>query len=41
MNAWLGSLLAIAVVAGSVLALVFIGFFHEAGRQGRSPCFAR
>ena len=37
MNTWLGSLLAIAVVAGSVVALVIIGFFHEAGRQRLLP----
>jgi deazaflavin-dependent oxidoreductase (nitroreductase family) len=37
MNAWLGALLAIAVVAGSAVALVNIGFFHEAGRQRLLP----
>jgi deazaflavin-dependent oxidoreductase (nitroreductase family) len=37
MNAWLGPLLAIAVVAGSAVALVNIGFFHEAGRQRLLP----
>ena len=37
MNAWPGTLLAVAVVAGSVVALVFIGFFHEAGRQRLLP----
>jgi deazaflavin-dependent oxidoreductase (nitroreductase family) len=37
MNAWLGSLLAIAVVAGSVVALVIVGFFHESGRQRLLP----
>ena len=37
MNTWLGPMLAIAGVAVSVLALVFIGFFHEAGRQRLLP----
>jgi deazaflavin-dependent oxidoreductase (nitroreductase family) len=37
MNAWLGPLLAIAVVAGSAVALVNLGFFHEAGRQRLLP----
>jgi deazaflavin-dependent oxidoreductase (nitroreductase family) len=37
MNAWLGPLFAIAVVAGSVVALVILGFFHEAGRQRLLP----
>ena len=39
MNAWLGPLLAIAigVVAGLAVALVNIGFFHEAGRQRLLP----
>jgi len=37
MNTWLGPVLAIAVVAGSVVALVNIGFFHEAGRQRLLP----
>ena len=39
MNAWPGTLLRVAVVAGSVLALVFIGFFDEAGRQRLLPLF--
>ena len=33
MHTWLGPLFAVAVVAGSAVALVNIGFFHEAGRQ--------
>jgi hypothetical protein len=37
MNALLGTLLGVAVVAGSVVALVSIGFFHEAGRQWLLP----
>jgi deazaflavin-dependent oxidoreductase (nitroreductase family) len=37
MNAWLGTLLALAVVAGAGVALVNIGFFHEAGRQRLLP----
>ena len=37
MDTWLGPMLAIAGVAVSVLALVFIGFFHEAGRQRLLP----
>ena len=37
MNTWVGSLLVIAVVAGSVVALVIIGFFHEAGRRRLLP----
>jgi deazaflavin-dependent oxidoreductase (nitroreductase family) len=37
MNTSLGSLLAIAVVAGSVVALVIIAFFHEAGRRRLLP----
>jgi deazaflavin-dependent oxidoreductase (nitroreductase family) len=37
MNTWLGSMLTIAVVAGSAVALVIIGFFHEAGRQRLLP----
>jgi deazaflavin-dependent oxidoreductase (nitroreductase family) len=37
MHAWQGPLLAIAGVAVAVVALVFIGFFHEAGRQRLLP----
>ena len=37
MSTSLGSLLAIAVVAGSVVALVILGFFHEGGRQRLLP----
>jgi deazaflavin-dependent oxidoreductase (nitroreductase family) len=37
MNTWLGFLFAIAVVAGSVVTLLIIGFFHEAGRQRLLP----
>lgn len=37
MNAWLRPLLTIVVVAGSAVALVNIGFFHEAGRQRLLP----
>jgi deazaflavin-dependent oxidoreductase (nitroreductase family) len=37
MNAWLGTLLGVAVVAGSVVALVSIGLFHEVGRQWLLP----
>jgi deazaflavin-dependent oxidoreductase (nitroreductase family) len=37
MNALLGTLLGLAVVAGSVVVLVSIGFFHEAGRQWLLP----
>ena len=37
MNAWLRPLLAIAGVAVSVAALVFIGFFRETGRQRLLP----
>jgi deazaflavin-dependent oxidoreductase (nitroreductase family) len=37
MDSWLGPLLAIAGVAAAVVALVFIGFFHESGRQRLLP----
>jgi deazaflavin-dependent oxidoreductase (nitroreductase family) len=37
MHSWVGPLLAIAGVAVVVLALAFIGFFHEAGRQRLLP----
>jgi deazaflavin-dependent oxidoreductase (nitroreductase family) len=37
MNTWVGSLLVIVVVAGAVVALVIIGFFHEAGRKRLLP----
>ena len=37
MNAWLASVLAIAVVVGSVVALVILAFFHETGRQQLLP----
>jgi deazaflavin-dependent oxidoreductase (nitroreductase family) len=37
MNALLGTVLRVVVVAGSVAALVSIGFFHEAGRQWLLP----
>ena len=37
MSASLGAMLAIAVVAGSVVALIITGFFHEAGRQRLLP----
>ena len=32
-----GSLLVVAVVAGSLVALVILGFFHEAGRRRLLP----
>ena len=37
MNATLRTLLAVAVVAGSVATFVSIGFFHEAGRKRLLP----
>ena len=37
MHSWLRPLLAIAGVIVALLALVFIGFFHEAGRQRLLP----
>jgi deazaflavin-dependent oxidoreductase (nitroreductase family) len=37
MNTWVGSLLVIAVVVGSLVALVSIGFLREAGRQRLLP----
>jgi len=37
MHSWVGALLATAGVTVAVLALVFIGFFHEAGRQRLLP----
>jgi deazaflavin-dependent oxidoreductase (nitroreductase family) len=37
MHSWVVALLAIACVAVAVLALVFIGFFREAGRQRLLP----
>jgi deazaflavin-dependent oxidoreductase (nitroreductase family) len=37
MHSWLGPLLAIAGIAVAVVALVSIGFFHEAGRQRLLP----
>jgi deazaflavin-dependent oxidoreductase (nitroreductase family) len=37
MDSWLGLLLAIAAVSVVLIALVFVAFFHEAGRQRLLP----